>query len=69
MALTVSTLYYGLPRLMRPDPPSAMGLFLAGGFAVFLLLLGGRLFTYFYLTGDLHWHGTALSGYIAKWSH
>jgi len=69
IALTVSTLYYGLPRIMRPDPPSAMGLFLAGGFVVFLLLLGGRLFTYFYLTGDLHLHGTALSGFIVKWSH
>lgn len=69
VTLMVSTLYYGLPRIMRPDPPSALGLFLAGGFVVFLLLFGGRLLTYFYLTGDLHLHGTGLSGLAAKWSH
>jgi len=64
--LVIATLYYGLPRIMRPDPPSAMGLFLGSGFVLFLLLFAGRLFTYLYLSGDLHIQGTVLSGIAAK---
>jgi hypothetical protein len=56
VALAISALYYGLPRIMQPDPSSALGLFLAGGFVIFLLLAADRLFTYLYLTGNLHWH-------------
>lgn len=53
VALTMSALYHGLPRLMQPDPPSAMGLYIGSALTVFLLLLGGRILTGYYLTGHL----------------
>jgi hypothetical protein len=52
VSLTIGALYNGLPRIMQPDPPSAMGLFVGSSIIVFLLMLGGRLLTGFYLAGD-----------------
>jgi hypothetical protein len=53
VALAMSALYHGLPRLLQPDPPSAMGLYIGSALTVFLLLLGGRILTGYYLTGHL----------------
>jgi hypothetical protein len=53
VSLTIGTLYHGLPRIMQPDPPAAMGLFFGSGIVVFLVMLGGRLLTGLYLAGDL----------------
>ncbi len=50
--LTMGALYHGLPRIMQPDPPSAMGLYIGSAITVFLLLLGGRILTGYYLTGN-----------------
>ena len=50
--LTMGALYHGLPRIMQPDPPSAMGLYIGSALTVFLLLLGGRILTGYYLTGN-----------------
>jgi len=50
--LVLVSLYHGVPRIMRPDPPSAMGLYVASAAAVVLLGFVWRLLTYWYLTGD-----------------
>jgi hypothetical protein len=50
--MVLISLYHGVPRILRPDPPSAMGLFVATSAAVFLLSLLWRLLTYWYFTGD-----------------
>lgn len=50
--LVLVSLYHGVPRIMRPDPPSAMGLYVASSATVVLLGFGWRLLTYWYLTGD-----------------
>jgi hypothetical protein len=52
ITVMLGTLYHGLPRMMQPDPPSAMGLYVGSAAIVFLLMLGGRLLTGFYLAGD-----------------
>jgi Ni/Fe-hydrogenase subunit HybB-like protein len=62
ITLTLCTLYHGLPRIMRPDPPSAMGLFLASSCVLCLLLFGARLFTYCYLARQLNASGAIFSG-------
>jgi hypothetical protein len=49
--LVVGTLYHGLPRIMQPDPPAAMGLYFGSASLVFLLMFIGRLVTYYYLEG------------------
>ncbi len=36
IALSLGTLYYGIPRILEPDPPSAFGIY----FATCLLMLG-----------------------------
>lgn len=51
MLLTIGALYNGLPRILEPDPPSAMGLFVGSAVIVILLTLGKRLLTGFYLSG------------------
>ncbi len=52
VSLTMSALYHGLPRIMEPDPPSAMGLYIGSALTVFLLQLGGRILTGYYLAGN-----------------
>lgn len=51
--MVMVSLYYGVPRILRPDPPSAMGLFVATSAVVFLLSLFWRLLTYWYLSGEI----------------
>jgi len=51
--LAVATLYQGLAQILKPDAPSAMGLFVGSGVTLFLLLFCWRLLTGFYLEGDL----------------
>jgi hypothetical protein len=51
IVLSVATLYHGLPRVMRPDPPHAFGLYLMS--AVLLLMITGLacFLTTWYLQG------------------
>ena len=51
IALSIATLYHGLPRVMLPDPPHALGLYLSS--SVLLLLVTGltRFITAWYLAG------------------
>jgi uncharacterized membrane protein (DUF485 family) len=49
MVLTLGALYHGIPRILQPDAPSALGLFLGGALVVFMLLFLGRLFCCWFL--------------------
>lgn len=51
IALSVATLYQGLPRVMLPDPPHAFGLYLMS--AILLIIITGlmRFVTAWYLGG------------------
>jgi hypothetical protein len=51
MMLSIKALYYGVPRIMEPDPPNAFGLFLIS--AVLLAMVNGlqRFITAWYLSG------------------
>lgn len=60
--LTLGALYHGLPRVMLPDAPSALGLYLGSTFVVFTLFLAGRFFTYWYLIGQFNSLQHFLSG-------
>jgi hypothetical protein len=64
--LTIGALYNCLPRIMEPDPPSAMGLFIGSASVVFLLTLGGRLLTGFYLHGNFKSLERFLSNLVAR---
>lgn len=66
ITFAMSALYHGLPRIMHPDPPSAMGLFMGSAAIVFLLMLGVRLVTYFYLAGDFKGLERHLSELVAR---
>jgi len=39
IVLTIAVLYYGIPRVMMPDPPQAFGLYLMG--SLLLLIIAG----------------------------
>lgn len=51
IVLTISILYSGIPLVMRPDPPHALGLYLMS--SMFLLMITGlaRFVTHLYLQG------------------
>jgi len=51
IVLSLSTLYHGLPRVMRPDPPHAFGLYLVT--CILLLMITGLMcfLTTWYLEG------------------
>jgi hypothetical protein len=51
IVLTISILYSGIPLVMRPDPPHALGLYLMS--SMFLLMITGltRFVTIWYLQG------------------
>jgi hypothetical protein len=53
MVLSLSTLYYGIPRVLDPDPPNAFGLYLTS--VVLLTMLSGlaRFFTLLVLAGKI----------------
>lgn len=44
IVLALGALYHGLPRILQPDAPSALGLFLGSALVVFMLLFLGRFF-------------------------
>jgi len=64
--LAAATLYQGLLQVMKPDMPSAMGLFVSSALTVFLLLFCWRLVTYFYLAGDLKSLELFFYGFLVK---
>ena len=61
--LSISILYSGIPLIMRPDPPHALGLYLMS--SLFLLFTTGlaRFVTAWYLQGEF----TKLDQFISRW--
>jgi hypothetical protein len=53
MFFAVSALYQGLPRILQPDPPAAIGLFCSSTLVFVALMFCGRFLTYFFLIGKL----------------
>ncbi len=49
IVLAVGALYHGLPRILQPDAPSALGLFLGSALVLFMLLFLGRFFFCWFL--------------------
>lgn len=49
LLLALGALYHGLPRILQPDAPSALGLFLGSAFVVCTLLFIVRLFFCWFL--------------------
>jgi hypothetical protein len=68
ITLTMGALYQGLPRILRPDPSSAMGLFISSAIVVFLLFFAGCLLTSFYLAGEFKSLEASLNGVAASLS-
>lgn len=54
IVLSIVTLYHGLPCVLKPDPPTAFGLFFMSG--LLLMMVGGlaRLITWLVLQGRVH---------------
>lgn len=69
MSLSVSLLYHGLPRVMKPDPPHAFGLFLTS--AMFLVVVTGllRFVTAWYLKGKFVTVDEFVSHLLGAFSH
>jgi hypothetical protein len=61
VALVLGALYNGLPRIMQPDAPSALGLFLGSAFVVAMLLFLVRFFSIWYLLRQFKPHENILS--------
>ncbi|HEY3762235.1 MAG TPA: Yip1 family protein [Verrucomicrobiae bacterium] len=66
ISLSVSILYHGLPLILQPDPAAAFGLYLCSALILVLLMLGGSLFTGFYLDGELKSLENFISNAIGK---
>jgi hypothetical protein len=49
LVLALGALYHGLPRILQPDGPSALGLFLGSSLVVFMLLFLVRFFFCWFL--------------------
>lgn len=49
MLLAIGALYHGLPRILQPDAPSALGLFLGSALVLFMLLFLARFFLCWFL--------------------
>ncbi|HSY20439.1 MAG TPA: YIP1 family protein [Candidatus Acidoferrales bacterium] len=49
VVLALKVLYHGLPRILEPDPPQALGLFFLGAFSLCLVTLLERFITLCYL--------------------
>lgn len=54
IVLTISTLYMGIPCVLKPDPPNAFGLFLSGGLLLAMVAGLARLITLLVLQGRFH---------------
>lgn len=66
MALTIWTLYQGIPRVMQPDPTHAFGVYLSATFVVILTSGLARLMTAMYLLGYLDLQHSWLSRKILQ---
>lgn len=51
IALSVSVLYHGVPRIMMPDPPHAFGLYLMSALLLVIITGLGRFVTAWHLQG------------------
>lgn len=56
MVLCVATLYYGLPRILEPDPPHAFGLYMMSAFLLSGVAALVRCITWLLLTGKIRLH-------------
>lgn len=54
IVLALKTLYHGLPRILLPDPPHALGLFFSCSLGLLLVSLLERFITLWYLGKSLH---------------
>ena len=52
MVLTIAVLYYGLPCILKPDPPHAFGLFFMTSLTLVVINAMIRLVTSFYYMGN-----------------
>ena len=54
LALTVTVLYHGLPCILRPDPPHAIGLYFLTSLTLFVAVGLVRLVYVYYVEGRFH---------------
>ncbi len=59
--LTIWVLYQGIPRVMKPDPTHAFGLYLAGIFVMVLTSALARVPTALYLLGEVNFRNSWLT--------
>ena len=59
--LVLGALYHGLPRVLQPDAPSALGLFLGSAFVTVMLLFLVRFFSIWFLLRQFKPHENILS--------
>ena len=59
--LVLGSLYHGLPRVLQPDAPSALGLFLGSAFVMVMLLFLVRFFSIWFLLRQFKPHENILS--------
>jgi hypothetical protein len=65
LILTIWVLYQGIPRVMRPDPTHAFGVYLSSIFVVILVSGLARLMTAMYLLGYMDFEHSWLSRKLA----
>ena len=70
VALSISMLYQGIPRILQPDPTHAFGLYLSSMFVIVLSTGLGRVITAMYLLGYMDfqhsWLTRELSRFLPK---
>jgi hypothetical protein len=64
--LSLEVVYQGLPTVMEPDPPNAIGLFFMSGLALVAITGLERFISYWYLTGHARPIETFISSLAAK---
>lgn len=64
--LSLEVVYQGIPTVMEPDPPNAIGLFFMSGLALVAITGLERFISYWYLTGHSRPIETFISNLAAK---
>lgn len=64
--LSLEVVYRGVPSVMEPDPPNAIGLFFMSGLMLVAITGLERFITYWYLTGHTQPIESFISGLAAK---
>jgi hypothetical protein len=66
IVLCLEVVYQGLPRVMEPDPPNAIGLFFMSALTLVAVTGLERFVTYWYLSGHMRSMENFISGLAAK---